>query len=167
MTPRIQSILAGILALASALGTAEAAGIIDLLAKQNTQLALLAGILLPLLAAVVHFAKAAQEDLADDGLLNGSTRGTKPTLPPDRFRHVLIPALALLCLGLNSCSGIVSGLTGTPPEPVAVKREGGEPVNIAKRDLILAETGPPATIYGLYDIGQIAHLTGRAVDLGK
>lgn len=161
MTPKLQSWIAGALAIITGLAGLDLAGFIQLL-PQKWATALVSA--LPLLAAIVHIAKALQDDLDDDGLLNGSTRGTKP---PGPLKIILLPFLVLACMAISSCSGIVSGLTGVPPEPVAVKRDGGTPVNVVKRDLILAETGPPATVYGLYDIGQVARLTGKVVDTGK
>ena len=154
MNPRLLAFIATLAAVLSAIGGADLAGFISLLPENWA-----AGfaVALPVLAAFKHFLDIFG-DYADDGKRNNSFNPTLKLVP-----IVMWLTLGVLALPLCSCSGLMSGITGVAPESVAVKRDGGEPVNVVERDLILAETGPPATVYGLYDVGQIARLTGKAV----
>ena len=158
MNPRFIAFIATVAAVLSAIGGADLAGFISLLPDSWASAFAVA---LPALAAFKHFLDIFG-DIADDGKRNNSFNPTLKVLS-----LLLWLTLGVLALPLCSCSGIMSGISGVPPEPVAVRREGGTPVNVVKRDLILAETGPPATIYGLYDVGQVARLTGQVVDSGK
>lgn len=158
MNPRFLAFIATVAAVLSAVGGADLAGFVSLL-PENWAAAF--AVALPVVAAFKHFLDIFG-DYADNGKRDNSFNPTLKVLP-----ILLWLTLGVLALPLCSCSGIVSGLTGQAPEPVAVKRADGPPVNVVKRDLILAETGPPATVYGLYDVGQIARLTGQVVDSGK
>jgi hypothetical protein len=154
MNPRFLAFISTLAAVASAIGGADLAGFVSLLPENW---AAFCAVALPVVAAFKHFLDIFG-DYADNGKRDNSFNPTLKVLP-----ILLWLTLGVLALPLCSCSGLMSGITGVPPEPVAVKRDGGEPVNVVKRDLILAETGPPATIYGLYDVGQVARLTGKAV----
>lgn len=158
MNPRFLAFVASLAAVLSAIGGADLAGFISLLPENW---AAFCAVALPVVAAFKHFLDVFG-DYADDGKRNNSFNPTLKLVP-----LVMWLTLGVLALPLCSCSGIMSGLTGQAPEPVAVKREGGTPVNVVKRDLVLAEAGPPATVYGLYDVGRVAALTGKVVDTGK
>ncbi|MCW1917054.1 hypothetical protein OJ996_25920 [Luteolibacter sp. GHJ8] len=154
MNPRFLAFISTLAAVASAIGGADLAGFVSLLPENW---AAFCAVALPVVAAFKHFLDIFG-DYADDGKRNHSFNPTLKLVP-----IVMWLTLGVLALPLCSCSGISAGLTGQATEPVAVRREGGEPVNVVKRDLILAESGPPATVYGLYDVGQIARLTGKVV----
>jgi hypothetical protein len=158
MNPRFVAFLATLAAALTAVSGADVSGIIDILPDKWAGILTVA---LPGVAAFVHFLNIFG-DIADDGKRNNSFNPTLKVLPV-----LLWLTYGLLALPLCSCTGMMAGITGQAPEPVAVRREGGEPVNVAKRDLLLAEAGPPATVYGLYDVGQVAALTGKVVDAGK
>lgn len=77
-----------------------------------------------------------------------------------KIRLTLTAAFA--ALALSSCSGVIPGLTGQPVPTTPVKREGGTPINVATSDLVQAEIGPADKAYGLYDVGAVANVVGKA-----
>lgn len=104
-------------------------------------------------------------DILDDGERNDSW----PRGP--RMSAVLLPiGIGTLCLGLPSCTGIVSGLTGQPVPSVSVQRAGHDDapvIQVAANDMAQAELGDPTTVHGLYDVGQVSAAVGQVVDSGK
>lgn len=77
--------------------------------------------------------------------------------------------LAALTPTFASCTAVLSGLTGQPVHATPVKREApdAKPVQVATTDLLQAESGPPAAVYGLYDVGLVAGGVAKVVDSGK
>ena len=149
MNPRFLAFIATLAAALTAICGADLSGVISLLPDKW------AGIIavsLPGIAAFVHFLDIFG-DVADDGKRNGSFRGggSLKLLP-------LLLALAL-CLAsgvLTSCNALGSAVTGVPIDTTAVRREGGDPVNVATLDLLQAEASPPDSVWGLYNAGRLA-----------
>jgi len=97
----------------------------------------------------------------------------EPPPPPKRpmkalFLITLAVVLGVFALGMSSCTGIGSGLTGQAPPASPVQRvEGGTPFQVADRDLVRAETSPASTVWGLYSVSNVARATQVVTDAGK
>lgn len=76
-------------------------------------------------------------------------------------------ASIIALVGLTSCAGVISGITGqpVPSEPVVTKD--GTVINVASQDVYRAKTAPADTVWGLYDAGAVARQTGEVVNSGK
>ncbi|MBB5351361.1 hypothetical protein HNR46_001597 [Haloferula luteola] len=159
-------ILAAVAAACSALGGLDLKGIINILPEN------VAGVIaiLPVAAIALGHVILLVGDYLDDGKKNDSF---------GKLSAILLPLLlAVGFLTLQSCTGVISGLTGQPVASVAVLRldePTAEPFQVATVDVLKAEVaaqkareaGTAFPVSGLYDVGTVVDVVAEVVDSGK